>query len=372
MTLPSRTRIAELVRKEVRQLFRDPRTRLVMFVAPLVQLVIFGYAVNTDVRNTKTLIVDHDRSAESRALRDAFTASGYFTIVAQSDRSLDVIDALDHGHAVVAIEIPSGFARDLRTGRTTTIQIIVDGTDSNTGTIALGYAQRIARAYALDQVTTGNIIPVDLRIRAWYNPELESRTYNVPAVIGVIILLMCLLLTALAVVRERELGTLDQLMVSPLTPGELMLAKTIPVAGVALVDLILVTSVAIFWFDIPFRGAPHVLLPAALIFILAGLSIGLLISTISKTQQEAFMVMFLFLLPAIILSGFFYPVSSMPVIFQWLTVVNPVRHFLEIVRGVFLKGAGYDALWAQYVALTLIAVGTLQSAIVRFPKTLGR
>lgn len=196
--------------------------------------------------------------------------------------------------------------------------------------------------------------------------------YNVPAVIGVIVLLMCLLLTALTVVRERELGTLDQLMVSPLTPSKLMLGKTIPVAAVAVIDLMLITAVTILWFDIPFRGAPYVLLPAALAFILAGLSIGLLISTISKTQQEAFMVMFLFLLPAIILSGFFYPVSSMPVVFQWVTVLNPVRHFLEVVRGVFLKDAGFAALWPQFVSLSVLAIATLSLAVIRFPKTLGR
>jgi ABC-2 type transport system permease protein len=368
----SRARIAELVRKEARQLFRDPRTRIVMFVAPVVQLLLFGYAVNTDVRNTRTFIVDHDRSAESRAFLDAFTASGYFHIVGQSERSLDVVEMLDGGLATVALEIPVDFARNLHSGRRTSIQIIVDGTDSNTGTIALGYAQRIAREYAATLSGTAGQDPIDLRIRAWYNPELESRVYNVPAVIGVIVLLMCLLLTALAVVRERELGTLDQLMVSPLTPIELMLGKTIPVAGVAVVDLMLITAVAILWFDIPFRGAPYVLLPAALTFILAGLSIGLLISTISKTQQEAFMVMFLFLLPAIILSGFFYPVSSMPVVFQWVTVLNPVRHFLEVVRGVFLKDAGFAALWPQFISLSVLAIATLSLAVIRFPKTLGR
>jgi len=368
----SGARIAELVRKEARQLFRDPRTRVVMFVAPIIQLVVFGYAVNTDIRNTKTFVVDHDRSAESRALLDAFSASGYFAFVGRSESSLDIVQALDRGTATVALEIPVNFARDLQTGRQTSIQIIVDGTDSNTGTVALGYAQRIARQYAVARFGSVTPAPVDLRMRAWYNPDLESRTYNVPAVIGILILLMCLLLTSLAVVRERELGTLDQLMVSPLTPGELMLGKTIPVAAVAFIDLIVITAVAMLWFDIPFRGSPLVLAPAAVLYILGALSVGLLISTISKTQQEAFMVMFLFLLPAIILSGFFYPVSSMPVAFQWLTIVNPVRHFLEIVRGVFLKDAGFNALWPQFVALSALALATLSYAIIRFPKTLGR
>jgi ABC-2 type transport system permease protein len=183
---------------------------------------------------------------------------------------------------------------------------------------------------------------------------------------------MCLLLTALAVVREREFGTLDQLMVSPLSPRELMLSKTIPVALVALVDLVLISAIAVLWFDVPIRGSPPALLFAATLYILACLAVGLLISTVSRTQQEAFMSMFLFLQPAIILSGFFYPISSMPRVFQWITLLNPMRHFLEIVRTIFLKGEGVVALWPQYVALGLIAVAVMWMAVVRFPKTLGR
>jgi ABC-2 type transport system permease protein len=213
---------------------------------------------------------------------------------------------------------------------------------------------------------------IDLRTRAWYNPNLESRVYNVPAVVGALILLMCLLLTALAVVREREFGTLDQLMVSPLTPRELMLSKTLPVALVALVDLVLISAIAVMWFDIPIRGSPPALLFAAILYILGCLAIGLLISTVSKTQQEAFMSMFLFLQPSIILSGFFYPISSMPQIFQWITLLNPMRHFLEIIRAVFLKGEGIAALWPQYVALGLIATAVMWMAVVRFPRTIGK
>jgi ABC-2 type transport system permease protein len=209
---------------------------------------------------------------------------------------------------------------------------------------------------------------ISVRTRAWFNPELRSRVYNVPAVVGILLLLMCLLLTALAVVREREFGTLDQLMVSPLLPTEFILGKTIPVAVVSLIDLALITGVAVFWFDIPFRGSMAALLPAAVIYIVAGLSFGLIISTISKSQQEAFMTMFLFLLPAIILSGFFYPISSMPIGFQWLTLLNPARHFLEIVRAIFLKGSGITELWPQYLALAAIATGGIGLAIRQFEK----
>jgi ABC-2 type transport system permease protein len=281
---------------------------------------------------------------------------------------------LDHGDAMVGIEIPTGFARDVSSGRGAKVQIILDGTASNSATVAQGYAARIVQRFALEKATAAGVLSnqgIDLRTRAWYNPELESRVYNVPGVIGVLILIMCLLLTALAVVRERELGTLDQLMVSPLSPTELMLGKTLPVTLIGFIDLALVSLAAIGWFGIPMRGSVFALLPAALLFIVAGLSVGLLISTISKTQQEAFMSMFLFVVPAIILSGFFYPVDAMPRFFQWLTLVNPVRHFLEIVRAIFLKGSGIPDLWPQYVALTLLAAAVLWLAIVRFGKKMA-
>jgi ABC-2 type transport system permease protein len=365
-------RIREMVRKEFRQLLRDPRSRMMIFVAPVIQLVMFGYAVNTDIRDTATFVVDHRATADSRALIDAFTATGYFAVVGRSTRPADLVRALDHGEAAVGIEIGPTFAEDLRRG-TATVQIVADGANSNTATVAQGYATRIVQRFAMERLAASSALPaaIDLRTRAWYNPNLESRTYNVPAVIGVLIFLMSLLLTALAVVRERELGTLDQLMVSPLSPTEFMLGKTLPVAVIGFADLALISVIAIFWFDIPMRGSPFALVPAALMYILAGLSFGLLISSVSKTQQEAFMVMFLFLLPAIILSGFFYPISSMPVVFQWLTTLNPVRHFLEIVRAIFLKGEGVAGLWPQYVALLTMAVGALTLAIRRLPKTLG-
>ncbi|MGD8290031.1 MAG: ABC transporter permease, partial [Gemmatimonadota bacterium] len=372
-------RIRRMVVKELRQLFRDERTKRVIFVSPIIQLLLFGYAVNTDVHNVATALVDHDQSAESRELVSALTASGYFRVVSTSDRAAHLGYALDHGEAVVGLEIPANYGVDLLAGRSPAVQLLVDGTNSNTATVAQGYATRIVQQLGAQVARgpTGSSLPgamgaagglgrpagapapalgIDLRARAWFNPSLESRVYNVPAVIGVIVLLMCLLLTALAVVREREVGTLEQLLVSPLSAGELMLGKTLPVAGIALVQLTLVTTVALLWFQIPFRGSPVTLLLAAALFILAGLSFGLLISTISSTQQEAFLAMFLFLLPAIILSGFLYPISTMPEFFQRLTLVNPLRHFLEIVRAIFLKGATFRELWVQFTVLSGMAV----------------
>lgn len=375
----SRRHVVEMVRKERRQLFRDPRTRLVMFVAPVIQLVMFGYAVNTDIRDTAMFVVDRDRTPVSRLLVEAFETTSRFRVEGATTDAADLGRSLDRGSAIVGIEIPSGFAADLAAARPARVQILVDGTQSNTATIALGYAGRIVQAFALDRAESDGIpasggsaaAGIDLRARAWYNPALQSRMYNVPAVIGVVLLLMCLLLTALAVAREREVGTLEQLMVTPLTPTELMLGKTIPVAVVGMIDLALVTGVAVFWFRVPFRGSVLALIVAALLYILAGLALGLLISTVSRTQQEAFLTMFLFILPAVILAGFLYPVETMPAFFRWLSLLDPVRHFLVIVRAIFLKGEGIAGLWAQYATLLAMAVAALSFAVARFRRTIA-
>lgn len=371
MSTLSLNRMRELLKKELRQMLRDPRMKAVIFVAPMVQLMVFGYAVNTDIRDTALYVVDQDKSAVSRELVEAFTATGYFDVVGRSDRPSDLALALDQGDAVVGIEIPAGFAADLARG-TGSIQVLVDGTNSNTGTVAQGYAGQIVQRYASEYMQrTGRLPPggVDLRTRAWYNPELESRVYNVPGVVGVLVMLMGLLLTSLAVVRERELGTLDQLLVSPLSTTELILGKTIPVMLVGLIQITLISCVAVLWFNIPMRGSILVLLPAALLYILAGISLGLIISTISKTQQEAFMAMFLVLFPIVILSGFMFPVDSMSDFFGALSLLDPIRHFVEIIRALFLKGEGLAGLWRQYVALAIIATSALALAMVRLRKS---
>jgi ABC-2 type transport system permease protein len=254
------------------------------------------------------------------------------------------------------------------------VQVLVDGTNSNTGTVAQGYATRIVQEFGVRHAEArGAAVPpgIDLRARAWFNPDLASRVYNVPAIIGVLLMLMALLLTALAVVRERELGTLEQLLVSPVTPGELMLGKTIPVAFIALIDLALICAVAILWFGIPLRGSVFALVLASFVYILASLGIGLFISTVSKTQQEAFMSMFLMFLPAIVLSGFMYPVHTMPRFFQALTLLNPVRHFLEIVRAIFLKGHGIVELWPQFLVIAIMAILVLAGATARFRRSMA-
>jgi ABC-2 type transport system permease protein len=369
---PAFERILVLVRKEFRQVFRDPRLTRVLFVSPLVQLLAFGYAVSTDVRHTSTYLVDHDRSQASRELVETLVASGYFRITGQGERSRDLVQVLERGDAILGLEIPAGFARDLQGGTgAATVQILLDGTNSNTALVARGYAERIVQGFGVR--AAGGIYPpaVELQERAWFNPSLASRNYNVPAVVGTIVMLVCLLLTALAVVREREIGTLEQLMVSPLRPVELIAGKTVPFAILGLVDVGLVTAVARLWFHVPFEGSWLLFLVASIFYLLSGLGLGLLLSTVSNTQQEAFMATFLVFMPTMLLSGFMFPVSSMPRIFQVMTLVNPLRHYLEIVRGIFLKGAGLEALWPQLLALLVLGALLLGAATSRFQKRLA-
>jgi ABC-2 type transport system permease protein len=357
-------RVFEMVRKEFRQIFRDSRLRRMIFVAPVIQLLAFGYAVSTDVRNVSTLVVDHDHTRASRELIEAFQASGYFRIEGYADRPAEIVDALDHGTAVLGVVVPQGFERDASEGRAR-VQLLFDGTNSNLATVARGYAERIVLSQGV-QPTVAGAAGIDLRSRAWFNPDLDSRDYNVPAVIGALLMLICLILTSLAVVREREIGTLEQLLVSPLRPGELILGKTLPFALIGTVELVLVVTIALTWFHIPFRGNPLLLLLASVLFLFTALGTGLLISTISNTQQEAFMSGFLVFLPSLLLSGFMFPVNSMPRFFQVLTLVIPLRHYLEIVRAVFLKGAGFEALWHQLLALLVMGVALLWAAARRF------
>ena len=370
-------RLVQLVRKEARQTFRDPRALRVIFMAPIIQLLVFGYAVTTDVKDAALIVYDRDNTTESRQLVQALTAAGYFRVEANAQRAEDLATALDHGRAIMALEIPRGFQGDLAAGQPATVQLLLDGTTSNTATVAQAYASQIILKFGQDhspvvqaaKAATGVVPGVDLRVRAWYNPNLESRVYNVPGVVGNLMMLMALLLTTLAVVRERELGTLEQLMVSPLTPAELILGKTLPVVAIALVDLVLITSVATLWFHIPMRGSFALLGLASLAYVICGLGIGLLISTVSNTTQEAFMTMFMFFLPAMIFSGFFFPVENMPVFFQYVTMLNPVRWYVEAVRAIFLKGAGIGVLWPQIATLAAMGALILWLATSRFHKT---
>jgi ABC-2 type transport system permease protein len=361
-------RLRALIQKELVQVFRDPRLVGMVLIAPVIQLLIFGLVVSTDVKRVPTFVVDQDHTQASRELLDSFFSSGHFRPVGGSERPRDIVQALDHGRALVGIQVPRGFARDLVRSQAQ-VQFVFDGTSSNTATVASGYAARIVQSWALARGGLARVAPVELRERAWFNPDLASVNYNVPAVVGAIMMIFSLLLTSLAVVRERELGTLEQLMVSPLTPSELILGKTLPFALIGLADLVLIAAVAIVGFQVPFRGNFVVLLAAGMLYLFSSLGMGLLISTVSKTQQEAVMTTFLVMMPSMLLSGFMFPVTSMPVAFQVLTLVNPLRHFLEVVRAVFLKGTGFGPLWRQFLSLAVLGTLVFMTAVKRIHKT---
>ncbi len=367
-------RIKNMVIKEFIQTFRDKRMRFFLVVPPMIQLFAFGYVVSLDVSYIPTAWYDLDNSFESRELARRFSSSGYFVIEHAPRSENGIRDLLDRGKVLCAVQINRGFQEDLRRGVPTAIQVIVDGTDSNTATVAMNYAASIISAYSRDLAgpqVKGAHTKIDLRIRAWYNPALRSRNYNVPGVIATLIMLICLNLTSMAVVREREVGTMEQLMVTPIRPVELMLGKTIPFAAVGLFDMLLVTVVGVLWFDVPIRGSVVLLLFCTAVYLLSVLGIGLFISTISRTQQQAMMATMLFFMPAILLSGFVFPVDNMPVFFQYLTYANPLRYFLVIIRGVFLKGNGIGILWPQIAALFMIGSVVITLSSLRFRKRLG-
>ncbi|MDO9386723.1 MAG: ABC transporter permease [Thiobacillus sp.] len=369
-------RIYRMLVKEFIQVLRDPRMKALIFVMPVIQLIMFGYAVTTDVDHIKTAVCDLDKSPQSRALIERFTASGYFTVVDNTDRPERLGELLDRGKVIMGIQINRGFADDLKSGRQAAIQTIIDGTDSNTGTVAMDYAQRITQAFSraratpieLTQLAQEQANPIELRSRAWFNPDLKSRYYNVPGVIAVVVLLISLLLTAMAIVREREIGTMEQLMVTPIQPFELILGKTLPFVLISFIDVLVVTFIGVNWFDVPIHGSLWLLLFGAGLYLMSTIGIGLFISTISQTQQQALMSSFFFYLPAVLLSGFMFPISNMPEPAQWLTYLNPLRYFLVIIRDIFLKGSGLEILWPQFAALAVLGTALLLISSLRFKK----
>jgi ABC-2 type transport system permease protein len=377
-------RLKSMLIKEFIQVFRNPRMRIILFLPPLVQLLVFGYAANTDIRNISLGVYDLDHTPESREMTEHFASSGYFRIVEKPKSPLEMRRRIDEGRISAALQINSGFARQLRTRQGTMVQIVVDGTDSNTASVVMAYAQRIVAEYSR-QVLVQRIfslpnIPdemkrpffvkggIEVESRAFFNPNLESRNFYVPGIMAFLIMLVTLLLTCMAIVREREIGTMEQLIVSPIRPFELILGKTIPFAIIGYIDVLIVTLVGVFWFEVPIRGSILLLLAATTIYLLSSLGIGLFISTISHTQQQAMMTMFFFFVPAILLSGFVFPIANMPPIVQYLTYANPLRYFLVIIRGIFLKGSGFDILWPQMLALAVLGGIVFTFSSLRFRK----
>src|SRR5919197_823277 len=374
------SRLKQMLIKEFIQAFRDKRTRFILFGPPLIQMLVFGYAANYEIRHVPTVVVDFDRTQESRELVSRFSSSPYFDVQRQLSDSQQVVDLLDRGDTVVALRINAGFSENLRKGQTAPLQVIVDGTNSNTALIASGYVSQIAQGFAQDyqQDRLQRISPmlvertprVQLEQRPWYNADLKSRWFFVPGVICSLTLVLVTTLTAFAVVREREIGTLEQIMVTPIRPVEFILGKTIPFFLIGLIDVALIATLGTLWFGVPFRGSLAVLFVGTVVFLLCQLGVGLLISTISSTQQQAMITAFFFIMPAITFSGFGFPISTMPQWLQKLTYLNPLRYFLVVVRGVYLKGVGLDILWPQLAGMATLALAVLSLSIFRFHKAM--
>jgi ABC-2 type transport system permease protein len=365
--------------KEFIQVFRDPRMLIVIFFPPIAQLLVFGYAASTDVKHISTAIYDLDNSQLSREFASKLDVSEYFDIVARVGSREEVIQLIDHDKVDAAFQMDHGFAERIRAGQTAQLQIIVDGTESNTAGVVLNYGGEIARDFSnrflqerieLLGGAAGKVVEVKLESRTWFNENLESRNFYVPGLIAIIVMLGTLLLTSMAVVREKEIGTMEQIMVTPITPAEFILGKTVPFALIGLFDMVAITVVATLWFKVPIRGPFTLLFVATLFYIMAALGSGLLISTVSRTQQQAMMTTFFFFFPATLLSGFVFPIENMPQVVQWLTYLNPMRYFLIIVRGIFLKGVGLSILWSQVLTLAGMGAFTLWLASKRLHKTM--
>jgi ABC-2 type transport system permease protein len=373
-------RILTILRKEFRSVLRDPRMRMVIIGLPVLQTLIFGYAVTLDVRHVQLVVVDHDATPASRELVARFTGSDYFDAVAYTPDEDAARALIDSSRASAILQIDAGYEQNLRGGRTTPVQLIVDGSDSNTARFVVNYASQIAaaanNAFVLDQTLrrAGRAVPVgqaDLEPRAWFNADLESRNYYVPGVIATLVMLIGLMLTSMAIVREKEAGTIEQIMVTPIRPVEFILGKCAPFVAIGFLNTALVSAVGLFWFDIPFRGSFGLLLLGTALFLLSTIGVGLFISTVSQTQQQAMMTTFFFFFPAMLFSGFIFPIANMPVAIQWLSLADPLRYFLVIIRSVFLKGIGLDVLWPQFAALLALGAAVLGFAVSRFRKTLA-
>jgi ABC-2 type transport system permease protein len=376
-------RVLHLFRKELIELGQDPRLFGIVIVAPILQLVMLGYAATTDIRNVPVVVADADRSAASRELVERFRASRNFTIVDVVTGLNEIDPYLERGRAWMALAIPAGYGDGIAARRPQSVQIVADGTDSNSANVGLGYATALIATYAeqiadrkassmragenaASSMRAGEIDP---RVRVWFNPQLESRDFMIPGILALLLLVVTTNLSSMGIVRERELGTLEQLNVTPLRRWELIVGKLLPYALVGMIDVVLVLAVAIAWFQVPMRGSVALLLALTAVYLLTTLGLGLFVSTISSTQQQAMMTsMFFFLMPMMYLSGFVFPIENMPAVIQPITYLIPLRYYLIIVRSIFLKGVGLEVLWPQAAALAAWGVVILSLAILRSTK----
>ena len=373
-------RLRQMLIKEFIQVLRDKRMRFILIAPPLIQMILFGYAATLEVEHVPMAIIDYENSQQSRDFISRFAGSKYFDVRMRTTSRAAAQQAVDRGDITMAVQIDSGFSELLRKGQAATVQVILDAGNSNTALVSLGYVNQVAASFAHDyQVeqlnrTSPGLLPqmpsINLQRQPWFNPDLRSQWFFVPGVMGNLITLVIVILTAFAVVREREIGTLEQIMVTPIRQWEFILGKTIPFFLIGLADAVLITAVGTLWFHVPLRGSFLVLAAGTVLYLFCVLGIGLLISTLSQNQQQAMVSAFFFLMPAIIFSGFASPISSMPSALQWFTLLDPLRYFLIVLRGVFLKGVGFDVLWPQMASMAAFSVVILAASVLRFRKSL--
>ncbi len=373
-------RLRQMLIKEFIQVLRDKRTRFILIVPPILQMLLFGYAATLEIKHVPTAIVDYDNTQASRNLIARFAASEYFDVHLLPAGRGQIPVLIERGDVTLAIQINAGFAQDLGKGQTAHIQVIVDSSSSNTALIGLGYVNEVVGDFAqsyqmvrlqrLSPMTLLGVPRIVLDQRPWYNVDLSDRWFFIPGLIGNLIMIIVVSLTAFAVVREREIGTLEQIMVTPIRRVEFILGKTVPFFLIGLFDATLVAAFGTLWFGVPLRGSMGVLALGTVLFLMCVLGIGLLISTISRTQQQAMVTSFFIIMPSVVFSGFGTPISSMPEAMQWLTYLDPVRYFQEVLRSVYLKGVGLDVLWQEMAAMALLGIILLAISVLRFQKSL--
>jgi ABC-2 type transport system permease protein len=373
------SRLASLIRKEFLQILRDPRTLYITFAIPVIQIFLLGYTATTDVRNVPLAVFDQDRGPEARLLLDAYRAADYFNIAFDVDSIDELQTLIEAGQARAGMIIPPDYGEAILAGDTATVAFVLDGSDPNVASTSLSAAELIGQVHSTEIIVqrleqrglSGAFEPaVEVETRVWYNPDLESSVFMVPALIGMILQLLTSMLTATAIVRERERGTIEQLIVTPIRSWELVVGKLAPYIILAFIDMIEVLVVGTLWFGVPIEGSLSLLLILSALFLVGSLGIGLFISTVAKTQQEAMMLSYFTMLPTVFLSGFFFPLAAMPPVLQWISHLIPLRYYLIIIRSVLLKGVGASALTGEIIALGIFAVVLMGGAAMRFRKRL--
>lgn len=373
------SRLRSLIRKEFIQIGRDKRTLILVLVIPIMQLFLLGYAATNDVRNVPLAVYDQDRGVEARQLLEAYKAADYFTLSYDVGSEAQLRELIDSGQARAGLIIPPRYGDDIQAGKSAQVMFVLDGSDPTVASTALSAAQLIGQAYST-QVLEANLLrrgqatviqpPLQVSTNVWYNPDLISAHFMIPGVIGMILFALTSILTASAIVRERERGTIEQLIVTPIRPWELVVGKLLPYVILALLNALEVLAIGHYWFGVPIRGSLWMITAASLLFLLSSLGIGLFASTIANTQQEAMLTVWMMLLPSIFLAGFFFPLEAMPKVLQWISFVFPLRYYLVIIRSLMLKGIGLGAVKEDVIALAIFGVVIMTMASLRFRKRL--